>query len=78
MLHPGVYGVLAGEQGRPTGSAQCRDVVAVEDHAVVGEGVDVGRGYLVAAVEAHVVPAHVVRDYHYYVRRTLVGVQARV
>jgi hypothetical protein len=48
-------GVLPGEEGRPGGRAQRLGVVAVEDDAVVGEGVDVGRRDLVAPVEADVV-----------------------
>ena len=38
--------------------------MAIKDDTVVGEGVDVGRRDLVAAVEGHVVPAHVVSDDH--------------
>lgn len=49
-------GVLPGEEGRPGGGAQCLSVMAVQDNPVVGQGVDVGGGDLVAAVETHVVP----------------------
>lgn len=50
-------GVLPGHEGRPGGRAYRRHVVVVENEARVSQGVQVGRGDLVRAVEAHVVPA---------------------
>jgi hypothetical protein len=61
-------GVLPGEEGRPGGRAQRLGVVAVEDDAVVGEGVDVGRRDLVAPVEAHVVETLQGEIHHFQLR----------
>lgn len=47
----------AGEEGGTRRGARRHRIVPIQNDAVVGEGVDVGRRYLVRAVEAHVVPA---------------------
>lgn len=51
-----MHGVLGCEQGRSRRGAQRRSIVLVEYQSVVGEGVYVGRGDLVATMETNVVP----------------------
>ena len=53
----GVYGVVPGHDGTPAGRANRHGVVAVQNHAVVSEGVDVRGRNLVRTVETDVVPA---------------------
>jgi hypothetical protein len=51
-----VYGVLPREQGAPGWSAQWRRIVAVENNAVVSQGVDIWRRNLIRSMETHVIP----------------------
>lgn len=49
--------VHARHERGPRGGAHGLHVVVVEDHPVVGEGVQVRRRHLVRPMEAHVIPA---------------------
>lgn len=57
MLFTCMYGVFAGHEGGSGGCAQRRCVVVVENHAVVGEGVDVWSWDLIGAVKPDIVPS---------------------
>lgn len=50
-------GVLPGHERRSGRRAQGRNVVAVQDNAIIGERIDIGRRDLRGAVETHVVPS---------------------
>lgn len=52
-----VDGIFAGHEGGARGRAKGGCVVAVEDHPVVGQCVDVGGGDLVRPVETDIVPS---------------------
>ena len=49
-------GVSGSKQGRPTGRADGLHIIVVKHDAVIGQGVDVGGGNLVGAMEADVIP----------------------
>ena len=52
-----MYGMVTGHDGTPAGRADRHGVVAVQNHAVVSQGVDVRGRNLVRTVETDVVPA---------------------
>lgn len=57
VLHANVRRILATQQGRPRRRAHRRHVVAIEGDAERGQRINVGRGYLIGAVEADIVEA---------------------
>ena len=66
--------VPAGKDGRPGRRAGGRaDEGVLEGHALPGQPVEVGRIHLIAAVGAHVRPAHVVGDDEDDIRRCAAG-----
>jgi hypothetical protein len=56
-VHPRSDGVIPGEEGRSGRGATVLGVVSVKDDAVVGEGVQVGGGDLIRAMETDIVAA---------------------
>jgi hypothetical protein len=56
-VHPRSDGVIPGEEGRSGRGATVLGIVSVKNDAVVGEGVQVGGGDLIRAMETDIVAA---------------------